>query len=79
MLLDVSHVQPKHDYSVVIVFENGEKKIFDMSPFMDQKPWDKLKDRKLFLRAFVRNGTIAWPGDYDIDPETLYERSIPSK
>ena len=25
----------------------------------------------------VENGTVTWPGNIDIDPETLYERSVP--
>lgn len=79
MLLDVVSVHPNRDYSMIIVFENGEEKIFDMNPYLDQKPWDKLKDQKAFLSATVRNGTIAWPGNYDIDPETLYELSVSVK
>ncbi len=76
MLLDVSIVHPNPDYSMLIVFENGEKKLFDMRTYLDQKPWDNLKNQNIFLRAFVHNGTIAWPGNYDIDPETLYELSV---
>ena len=30
----------------------------------------------VFLGAFIENGTVAWPGNIDIDPETLYERSV---
>jgi hypothetical protein len=31
----------------------------------------------MFHCAFVENGTVAWPGNIDIDPETLYELSYP--
>jgi hypothetical protein len=30
----------------------------------------------LFQGAFIENGTVNWPGNIDIDPETLYERSV---
>ena len=75
MLLDVTDVHAKPDFSMTIKFENGEQKDFDMKPFIDQKPWVRLKNGNIFLKAYVLNGTVAWPGNLDIDPETLYERS----
>ena len=75
MLLDVTCVQAKPDFSMIIEFENGEQKHFDMIPYIDQKPWIRLKEGDAFLKAYVLNGTVAWPGNVDIDPETLYERA----
>ncbi len=76
MLLDVISVQAKPDFSILIEFENGAQKRFDMKPFIDEKPWVRLKKGDAFLKAYVLNGTVAWPGNVDIDPETLYERSV---
>lgn len=76
ILLDVTKVQVRPAYQLIIQFENGEIRHFDMSPYMDQKPWIKLKDSPLFYRAKVEYGTIVWPGEIDIDPETLYELSV---
>jgi hypothetical protein len=75
-LLDVVGVQAETDYSMVLTFENGEQRRFDMAPYMAQKPWSKLRDPHLFCAARVEMGTVAWPGNIDIDPETLYERSV---
>jgi hypothetical protein len=75
ILLDVTAVQAQHGHRLIIQFENGELRRFDMSPYMDQKPWIKLKDSPLFYRAKVEYGTVVWPGEIDIDPETLYELS----
>lgn len=36
----------------------------------------RLKLNSQFQAAFVENGTVAWPGNIDIDPETLYELSV---
>lgn len=74
-LLDVTNVQAQPGYRLIIQFENGELRRFDMSPYMDQKPWLKLKGSPLFYRARVAYGTVVWPGEIDIDPETLYELS----
>lgn len=77
MLLDVVHVAVQSEFTLVIEFENGEQRAFNMLPFMEQKPWVKLKCNNAFHGAFVDNGTVVWPGNIDIDPETLYELSVP--
>ncbi len=77
MLLDVVHVMVQPEFQLVVEFENSEQRIFNMLPYIDQKPWAKLKDSNTFQDAFIENGTVAWPGNIDIDPETLYELSVP--
>ena len=79
MLLDVIRVRAQPDFALYLEFENGECRRFDMAAYIDQKPWARLKIGNAFLGAFVENGTVAWPGNIDIDPETLYERSVPGK
>lgn len=77
-LLDVVRVDPQTDYKLFLEFENGERRVFDMAPLMDKKPFVQLKGSPLFIRARVDYGTVMWPGDIDIAPETLYDRSIPA-
>jgi hypothetical protein len=77
MLLDVVKVQAQRDFTLHLQFENGEHRRFDMAPYIDQKPWVRLQSHSAFLAAFIENGTVAWPGNIDIDPETLYELSLP--
>ncbi|MDP1610798.1 MAG: DUF2442 domain-containing protein [Sulfuritalea sp.] len=76
-LLDVVKVETKPGYLLLLEFENGEKRVFDMSPYMDKKPFAQLKGSPLFAKAFVDYGTVVWPGNIDIAPETLYDRSQP--
>ena len=77
MLLDVTHVTVKPDFTLFLEFENGERRRFDMAAYIDQKPWVRPKSGNAFQGAFVENGTVVWPGNIDIDPETLYEYSVP--
>jgi hypothetical protein len=77
MLLDVVHVTVKPDFQLLLEFENGERRRFNMGVYIDQKPWVRLKSGNNFFAAFVENGTVAWPGNIDIDPETLYDFSHP--
>ena len=76
-LLDVVSVVAQKDHTLLLVFENGEKRRFDMKPFLDQKPFSRLKGSPLFLRATVAHGTVVWPGNIDIAPETLWDQSGP--
>ena len=75
-LLDVISVKTRADYTLELVFENGEKRIFDMKPFFDKKPFTKLLNSPLFFKASVQYGTVIWPGNIDIAPETLLTRSV---
>jgi Protein of unknown function (DUF2442) len=76
-LLDVISVKTRDDYTLELVFENGENRVFDMKPFLDKKPFVKLLNIPLFSKASVQYGTVVWPGNIDIAPETLWLRSVP--
>lgn len=78
ILLDVVRVEAMPDYKLFLEFENGEKRIFDMTPLMGKKPFIHLKGSPLFTKASVDYGTVVWPGNIDIAPETLYDRSFPA-
>ena len=73
-LLDVVHVKPYANYHLLVQFENGEKRWFDMSSLIEKQPFNKVKG-SIFMAARVENGTVVWPGNIDIAPETLYDRS----
>ena len=77
ILLDVKNVKPTSDYQLHLEFENGEKRIFDMVPYMEKRPFIRLKGSPLFAMAKVEYGTVVWPGNIDIAPETLYDKSKP--
>ena len=76
-LLDVVKVRAKPGFLLELEFENGELRLFDMSPLMHKKPFGRLKESNAFFAAHVDYGTVVWPGNIDIDPETLYDRSVP--
>lgn len=78
-LLDVVKVEVGADYALLIEFENGENRVFDMRPYLDKKPFVRIKDRAIFAQAKVDYGTVVWPGNIDIAPETLYDKSVPAE
>jgi len=77
-LLDVVSVTAQKDYTLLLVFENGAKRRFDMKPLLDKKPFSRLKNSPLFLKAKVAYGTVVWPGNIDVAPETLWDQSVPT-
>lgn len=68
---------PKNDFSLEIVFNTGEKRLFDARPYLSRGIFQRLQDKRLFMQAYVALDTVCWPGDLDIAPETLYDRSVP--
>lgn len=69
----VKKVEPNSDYSLTITFDNGEVKTFDLQPLLEKGVFKTLKDRSVFTQVKVSQGTITWPGEIDICPDTLYE------
>ncbi len=79
MYLDVMHLEVLPDFKLLLTFENGEKRLFNMQPLLAKKPWHTLGDTAHFSQAHVAYGTVMWPGNIDVAPETLYECSVPTK
>jgi len=75
--MSVKEVKPKEDYTLHITFENGEKRLFDMKPYLDFGIFKDLKDINLFNTVHKSFDTIEWDNEADIDPEILYEQSLP--
>ena len=76
MLLDVVKVKTTPDFQLELSFQNGEQRRFDMRPLLTMRPWNRIATEQLFHRAAVEYGTVVWPGEIDIAPETLYDDSV---
>lgn len=76
MLPAVTAVESISGNTLHLRFDNGELRVFDCSSLMDLPPY---KDRlhSVFKLARAEYGTVVWPGDLDISPETVYLRSTP--
>lgn len=76
MYLAVKSVTPINNYNLILTFENGEKRRFDMNPFLDKGVFKELKDISKFNSVRLSFDTIEWDNEADIDPEILYEFSV---
>ena len=70
-LLRTTHSDPE------LVFNTGEARLFDARPYLERGVFQRLKDLALFKQAYVALDTVCWPGELDIAPESLYDRSQP--
>lgn len=73
----VISVRPRDDFHLELVFNTGEARLFDARPYLEKGIFQSLKDLSLFKQAYVALDTVCWPGEIDIAPETLYDRSQP--
>ncbi|MDQ3393867.1 MAG: DUF2442 domain-containing protein, partial [Bacteroidota bacterium] len=75
MYLAVKDVKPQSDYLLLLTFENGEKRQFDVKPYLHIGIFQELKDESLFKTVRKSFDTIEWANAADFDPEFLYEKS----
>lgn len=72
----VKSVIPKNGYILELVFENGQKGIYDVSKLLNIPVFHPLKDVAYFRQVRPMFGSVAWPEGQDICPDTLYEDSV---
>jgi Protein of unknown function (DUF2442) len=67
-------VIPRPEHTVRIVFADGEVRDVDITPLLDTPAFSALRDPAMFSQVKVdeETGTIAWPGDVDLDPDVIY-------
>ncbi len=74
---DAVRVEVRDDHTLRVRFANGELRDFDARPLLARKCYDALKNEALFATARVEYGVVTWADGSDLDPEWLYEDSVP--
>ena len=70
-------VKPNGNYTLDVTFANGEKRVFDVSPYLEYPAFQALKAVSLFMQARVEHHTVVWNDEIDMAPENLYLESAP--
>ncbi|MBD2160760.1 DUF2442 domain-containing protein [Limnothrix sp. FACHB-1083] len=73
----VHSVIPRSNYTLEIQFTNQEVRAYDCLSLLDFGVFQELRDEAYFRKVKVFNGTVTWPNEQDICPDTLYLDSIP--
>jgi len=63
-------VKPENNYKLAVTFDNGEKRLFDVTPFLDKGVFSELKDINYFKKVKVAFGAIEWPNEQDFSKDT---------
>ncbi|WP_404419130.1 DUF2442 domain-containing protein [Marinospirillum sp.] len=74
MYPSVVQVVAEKDFCLAIDFDNGEKGLLDMKPFLDFGVFQRLKDPVAFQRVKVSFDTVEWDSGVDLDPEFVYRK-----
>ena len=69
-------VKPLEQYKLLITFDNNERRIFDVSPYLNDSFFAPLRNRAVFNSVKTNPLTIEWAGGIDICPDELYFNSI---
>ena len=75
----VTSVSPESGYRLRLTFTNGDKGVYDCSHLLDLGVFRELRDPGYFRQVHAAHGTVAWPHEQDICPDTLYEDSHRAK
>ena len=65
-------VKANDNFSLDLKFDDGSVKRFDVAPYLNRGVFEELKDLNYFKKVTLAFGTIQWPKEQDISPETLY-------
>ena len=73
----VKSVRAMQDYKLQLTFTNGEKRIFDIRPYLSKGVFQELMNETLFQTVRVSLGSIQWQNGQDLCPDCLYIESKP--
>ena len=73
----VTKVEPIENYSLILSFDNGERKQFDVKPYIQGSWYGMLKDESYFKSVHPNGYSIEWADGQDLCPDELYYTSVP--
>ena len=68
-------VKASETFTLVLTFDNGEKKVFDVHPYLEKGIFQELKSVPYFKQVIPFFGGIQWSNGQDFSPDTLYLES----
>jgi hypothetical protein len=71
-MIKVTAVKANDDYTLDLSFSEGSVKRFDMKPYLKYEIFKELQDLPYFKQVVLAFGTVQWPHEQDIAPDTLF-------
>ena len=72
----VKSVTPQQNHKLLLHFTNGEQGVYDCTGLLNFGVFTELRDENYFRQVTTLDGTIVWPHEQDICPDTLYLDSV---
>ncbi|KFD42414.1 hypothetical protein HY02_10340 [Peptococcaceae bacterium SCADC1_2_3] len=74
---DIMKAKVLNDHKIMLIFKNGEQKIFDMKPYLNYPVFKPLEDQAEFNQFEIVDGTVEWKCGADLSQDTFYLESVP--
>ena len=68
----VTRVEAQDDFTLNVIFQTGERRRFDVTPYLSQGVFATLRNRSRFRAVRVVAGSVEWPGEIDLSYDRLY-------
>ncbi len=72
----VKSVEALSDFKLQVQFSNDELGVYDCSHLLDFGVFKELQEVSYFQRVAAVDGTVCWPNEQDICPDTVYLDSV---
>ena len=73
MCMEVIKAEYIDGFRLLLLFNNGERRIVDLSNSLNGSVYTPLKDIEYFKRFSIKFNTVEWENGADFAPEYLYE------
>ena len=68
----VVSVEASESFKLVLIFDSGERKVFDVHPYLEKGIFRELKRVSYFKQVKPFFGGVQWSNGQDFSPDTLY-------
>jgi hypothetical protein len=72
----IAKVIPKENHKLELTFTNGEFGVYDCTPLLNFGIFQELQNEDYFKQVSLLGGSVSWPNEQDICPDTLYLEAI---
>lgn len=74
----ITHVETSPGHRLRVGFENGETRLFDVTPYLGTGVFQELRDETYFRRVRAIGIGVEWPNEQDLSADTLYRAGVPA-
>ena len=71
----IKNVTVLQDYELELEFSNGQRRVFDVKPYLDKGIFTQLKDQSYFASVRANPRFVSWPHEQDFSLDTLWAHS----